>query len=111
LIAFCGLKCDKCLAFIATKDDDNLKRKETAELWSKQFNTVIKTEDINCEGCVSRNNVLFNHCTVCEIRKCGLSKGIMNCAYCTDYACDKLEDFFKLMPEAKNTLEVVRKAY
>ena len=111
MIAFCGLKCDECSAFIATEADDDLKRREAAELWSKQFNTVIKKEDINCKGCVSRNNVLFRHCHVCEIRKCGLSKGIMNCAYCADYACDKLENFFKIVPEVKKTLEVVRKAY
>ena len=109
MIAFCGLVCTECPAFIATKEDDNNKRKETAELWSKQFNASIKPEDINCSGCVSKSEVLFSHPRVCEIRKCGMDRGIINCAYCDDYACDRLNEFFKSVPDAKATLDGIRK--
>ncbi len=109
MIAFCGLVCNECPAFIATKEDDYDKRKETAEEWSKQFNTSIKPEDINCEGCVSNSEVLFSHPRVCEIRKCGQEKGIVNCAHCDEYACDRLSDFFKSVPSAKAILDSIRK--
>ncbi len=109
MIAFCGLVCSECPAFIATKEDDDNKRKETAEEWSKQFNTSIKPEDINCEGCVSNSEVLFSHPRLCEIRKCGQEKGITNCAHCDEYACDRLNDFFKGVPGAKVTLDSIRK--
>ena len=109
MIAFCGLVCNECPAFIATKENDNVRRKETAEEWSKQFNTSIKPEDINCEGCVSNSEVLFSHPRVCEIRKCGQEKGIVNCAHCDEYACDRLSDFFKSVPSAKAILDSIRK--
>ena len=109
MIAFCGLVCNECPAFIATKENDNVRRKETAEEWSKQFNTSIKPEDINCEGCVSNSEVLFSHPRVCEIRKCGQEKGIINCAHCDEYACDRLNEFFKGVPGAKVTLDSIRK--
>ena len=105
MIGFCGLICHECPAFIATEEDDDNKRKETAEEWSKQFNTSIKPEDINCEGCVSNSKVLFSHPRVCKIRKCGQKKGIMNCAYCDEYACYRLNKFFENVPDAKVTLD------
>lgn len=110
MIAFCGLNCGKCLAFIATQKDDDNERVKVAELWSKQFNADIKPEDINCEGCLSETGRLFTHCKVCEIRKCGLERHVENCAYCGDYACEKLSKFIDVVPEAKLTLEEIRKS-
>ena len=74
MIAYCGLDCAKCDAFIATKNNDNQKRIETAKNWSKEYNAEIKPEHINCDGCMSKSNKLFNHCLVCEIRKCAITK-------------------------------------
>ena len=52
----------------------------------------------------------FCYCHVCEIRKCGQEKQIKNCAYCADYACEKLEKFFTMAPAAKANLEDIKKA-
>jgi len=108
MIAYCGLNCYECPAFIATKNDDNAKRKETAELWSKQFGQEIKPEDINCVGCLT-TPVINYYCTVCEIRKCGRGRKVVNCAYCADYACEKLEKWFKMEPMSKTSLDEIRK--
>jgi len=54
------------------------------------------------------NKPVFNHCTVCEIRKCGKEKGVINCAYCDDYACDKLLKFFEMVPDNKKRLDAIR---
>ena len=109
MIAFCGLTCTECPAFIATRKDDDEERKKVAELWSKEFNYEIKPEDINCDGCLEESDLLFSHCKVCEIRKCGRKKEVKNCAYCSDYACEKLTKFFDMAPEAKSTLSEIRK--
>ena len=105
MIAFCGLECHQCGAFLATRDDDDAKRKEVAELWSKEFNANIQAEDIHCMGCGSEGEVLFSHCSVCEIRKCGMEKGLLNCGYCADYPCGKLEEFFVMVPESRVRLD------
>lgn len=109
MIAFCGLSCTDCPAFIATQKDDDEERKKVAEKWSKDHDVALKPEEINCDGCLIDGDRVFNYCKVCEIRKCGKEKKVKNCAYCEDYACDKLTKFFEMAPEAKTTLDGLRK--
>ncbi|MCK4352320.1 DUF3795 domain-containing protein [candidate division WOR-3 bacterium] len=110
MIAICGLVCTDCPAFIATQENDDEKRKKVAEMWSKAFNTDLKPENINCDGCLIEKGKLFGHCKVCEIRKCGLEKNVKNCACCDEYSCEKLNNLLKYMPEAKTTLEEIRRS-
>ena len=110
MVAFCGLACNECGAFLATRNDDDDKRAEVAELWSRLFKADIKQGDINCDGCLSKGGRLFSHCKVCEIRKCGDEKGVANCAYCDEYACDKLDWVFQAAPESKKRLDEIRSA-
>lgn len=109
MVAFCGLVCTDCKAFIATQENDDAKRRDVAEAWSKLFGREIKPEEINCDGCLSRDGRHIGYCNVCEIRKCGIEKGVKNCAYCVDYNCEKLARFFEQALEAKNTLEEIRR--
>jgi hypothetical protein len=108
MISICGLKCHECGAYLATINDDDKKRAEVAELWSKEYNIECKPEDIHCEGCLSESENLFSYAKVCELRKCGREKGVVNCAHCSDYACEKLEKFFQMAPSAKDKLEEIR---
>ena len=108
MIAYCGLVCSDCPAFVATVEDDDDKRREVAELWSNEFGGAFKAEDINCDGCLSRGPRVFGYCMKCEIRKCGQEKDVENCAYCDEYACEKLAGFLSQVPHAKERLEQVR---
>ena len=108
IIAYCGIACHECGAFIATQNNDDGKRAEVAKMWSKQFNSNIKPEDINCDGCQSNGERIFKHCNVCAIRACGKEKGVANCAHCDDYACSKLEGILQMLPESRKRLDSVR---
>ena len=119
MIACCGVECTKCLAFIATKENNDELRKKQAEEWSKQFDQTITPESINCDGCLSTGRHV-SYCSMCEIKKCCIEKTIENCAFCDDYACEMLGNAFKFMcevlemgidgvPEAQNNLEEIRK--
>jgi hypothetical protein len=55
MVAFCGLVCTDCKAFIATQEDDEAERRNVAEAWSKAFGKDIKPEEIDCDGCLTRN--------------------------------------------------------
>ena len=110
ITAICGLLCSQCGAFIATLNDDDAKRAEVAQVWSNQYNQVIEPSDINCLGCTSDSDCLFNHCSVCEIRKCAKKTQVENCAFCDDYACEKLEGFFQLVTDARKNLDTIRDA-
>ena len=107
-IAYCGLVCTDCGAYIATQKNDNKMRKAVAEDWTIKYKHNFKPEDINCDGCLTTTVKVIGHLNVCPIRKCGQEKGVVNCAYCDDYSCDKTEEFFKMVPTCKKTLNVIK---
>ena len=112
MISFCGLACTGCDAFPANQKKMTADEKiKVAEMWTQMYGHghAIKPEDMHCDGCQSNNGTLFNYCSMCEIRKCGIEKHIKNCAYCADYTCEKLNQFFAIAPVAKSTLEEIRK--
>lgn len=106
MIAFCGLTCTSCPAFIATREDNNEKRGEIAESWSTT-EYELKPEDINCDGCLTINGQTISFVGACEIRKCGIERKVENCAHCADYACEKLTLSHDRSPEARETLEEI----
>jgi Protein of unknown function (DUF3795) len=108
MLAYCGLDCEKCGAFIATATNDDALRAKTSAEWSKAFNVDIPPESINCTGC-SSDGVKFHYCAnMCEIRKCARERKFTTCAVCPDYGCDKLKAFQDMAPEAKTTLDAMR---
>jgi hypothetical protein len=107
-IAFCGIDCGECKAFIATEKNDNSMRNEIAKEWSKEFGHEIKPEEINCDGCLNVDGLHIGYCGMCEIRKCAMDKEIENCAYCTDFKCEKLVKFHEQASKAKQKLEDIR---
>lgn len=51
MIAYCGLDCEKCDAYLATINNDQDLREKTAKLWAELNQAPILPEHINCEGC------------------------------------------------------------
>jgi hypothetical protein len=108
IIGVCGIVCNECPAYKATQDNDDELRAKTADEWSQAYGADIKAENINCDGCTVEGKKI-HHCSECEIRACGIAKGHNNCSQCAEYSCEKLNEFFKMVPEAKATLENERK--
>jgi hypothetical protein len=108
MIACCGIECSTCEAFLATSRNDDRRRAEVAEKWSKQSGASIRPEQIQCTGCRS-DGVKFCCCeSMCEIRKCAVEKSLDTCAPCGDFPCGKLDPVFKGAPEARAALESLR---
>jgi hypothetical protein len=108
MVAYCGIVCTECPAYKATKNNDNKARAKVAEEWSKQFQHNLKAEDINCSGCLAVAEIQFGYCSLCDIRKCGSDREVLNCAYCVEYPCDRLSDFHAKVPDAKAKLDAIR---
>jgi hypothetical protein len=108
IVAYCGIVCTECPTYKATKKNDNKARAKIAEEWSRQYQHTFKTEDINCNGCLAAGDVQIGYCRVCEIRKCGSARKVLNCGYCVEYPCDKLNDFHARVVKAKAKLEAIR---
>ena len=100
VIACCGLNCATCDARIATINNDDNLRAQTAEKWKVQYNPNITSEHINCTGC-REEGAKFEHCNQCEIRKCVHLKNFQTCAECDKLEnCSLVENIHKYVPEA-----------
>lgn len=111
-IAYCGLVCQGCAIYLATREKDDGKRHkmrlDIAQQIEKRYGEKCKAEDVtDCDGCKSEARLL-PACGRCEIRKCARQKGFENCAHCSEYACEKLEGLFATDPEAKKRLDKIR---
>jgi hypothetical protein len=104
MIAYCGLVCTDCPAYLATKAGDEKKAQETAALWKKEYGIDVSVADVWCDGCLVAGKKCA-HCAECEIRACGIEKGVTNCGRCADFACAKIEGFFKMAPFARDVLQ------
>ncbi|MCG8639610.1 MAG: DUF3795 domain-containing protein [Desulfobacterales bacterium] len=100
IIAYCGLVCSECDVYIATINDDHNLRIELAKKYSNETHTA-KPEDFYCEGC---QNIQGEGC---EIRQCATKENLENCAFCSEYYCDKVEKHFENSPESKEILEKI----
>jgi hypothetical protein len=106
MIAYCGLDCRKCDAFIATQNQDFQRKREMAERWTKSLNIKFGPEDIDCTGCMSTK--ISGWCTkVCKIRPCAETKKVKTCAHCRDYPCQELQKFLSDEPKAAKTLDEI----
>lgn len=104
LIAYCGLDCAKCGAYVAMKTNDKALREKTAAEWTKIHNHNFTPEMINCVSCKG-NGIQICHCSQCEIRKCASQKGVINCGACNEFkTCKKINDFIAMVPHAAGNL-------
>ncbi len=108
IIAYCGLVCSDCPAYIATQANDSAALEAVAAQWREAYNAPdITVAAVCCDGCLSGPNKC-SHCAECEIRACGIARGVLNCAHCADYACDKLQRYFSFAPQMQTMLDQIR---
>ncbi len=115
MIAYCGLACGTCPIHLATMEQDKLKqqsmRAEIAKIFTEQYGMSIQVQDIaDCDGCRTGGR-LFSGCVRCEIRKCTAERKIESCAFCDEYACERLLTHFESDPTARMRLEELKESY
>lgn len=105
LIAICGLDCEQCDAYIATKNNDQALREKTAKLWAELNNAPILPEHINCEGCRMDGKKTVYCDSLCAIRQCALKKGLTTCGDCPEMEqCPTVGTVFAHNPQALENL-------
>jgi hypothetical protein len=110
-IAYCGLTCAYCPSYLITQTNDKDMIEKYVIKARNMYSPNGTAESLACDGCLSQDDErLYEHCVKCEIRACGKTRGVVNCAHCADYACSKLEEFFKTVPEARTTLDTVKQS-
>jgi len=89
LAAVCGLYCEACTLYIATKEDPK-RLKNLATLFK------LPEEEVKCYGCRSANRGPY--CKICKMYSCAAERGIDFCVECADYPCGDLKQFQSEMP-------------
>lgn len=91
MIAYCGLKCHECPAYIATKANDAEEIEKLAKMYSGNGQTFTP-EQVWCDGCLGENKRIFSWCAECPIRVCATEKQVSNCKNCGDFLCEIIEN-------------------
>ena len=111
MVAFCGIICTDCPAYLATQSNDREALERVLAHWRKEFNAPhIAIEDIVCDGCLTVDGRLNGYCRQCQIRPCGVERGVPNCAYCDEYVCDKLERLLAICDQMEGFFDFARPA-
>jgi len=84
LIGYCGLDCEKCDVFIATKTNDEELRQKTAKYWSELNNVTITADMMYCDGCRCDGKKTVYCESICEIKKCAEEKQHETCGSCAE---------------------------
>lgn len=109
-IAFCGLDCGQCPAFLAHMQDDQELRGKTAQEWSRIYGSNIQSDDVNCTGCLG-NGVQFPWCsTGCPIRICAMERHVSSCGVCSGYPCERVEFVTGHSQEARTRLDAISRS-
>ncbi len=107
MIAFCGLNCSMCPMYIATQADDDAGRAKAAEMLEKNYGLTFKPEEINCDGCHTKNGRILGYCKSCKMRACGMEKELEHCGHCDEQPCEFLTEFHTFSPNAKKAFDAV----
>jgi hypothetical protein len=109
IMAYCGLDCAKCEAFLATQKNDRAELERVAQKWS-EGGAKLTAEDVTCDGCFGKRLSKYARSN-CAIRACGIDKKVKNCAYCGEYKCEKIAKFLENAPKAAKNLDTIRKSW
>jgi len=112
-LGYCGLICQTCPIYVATriedKEEQERRRTEIARMCREEYGMMYDVKDIiDCDGCRTDNDILFSACRKCNIRNCASERGYENCAFCPEYPCRILEEFYIKDPSAKANLDNIR---
>ena len=111
MVAYCGITCSGCEAYVATQANDRAALESVAKHWEKEYAAQgLTVEAVTCDGCTANGGRLCWHAPQCDIRMCGMERGVETCGHCADYACEKLDGLFGAGSEQRQTLDSLRAA-
>ena len=93
LIQACGGYCANCPDYLAYINNDEKLKEQLAGQFSKQFGIEIKAEDVGCLG--YHGTIHKPWCASCNILQYTEEKGILTCAFCAQFPCDKSDKYYK----------------
>ncbi len=90
ILSRCGYRCDLCLAYQPNIQAHPENAQLISDGWFKFFGFRVPPEKIKCPGCLSDADETLD--IGCPVRPCVVARGLVNCAYCEAYVCEKLQE-------------------
>jgi hypothetical protein len=109
MYAVCGLDCAQCDGYKATQAKDEQAKEQVAARWRVEYgNPSVDAAYVTCDGYLS-TGILGGHCEECDVRRCGVGKGVPTCGHCADFdGCGTMADFLAYAPFLRPTLETLK---
>lgn len=105
MISYCGIDCEHCDAYVATRTCDNGLKARVAHQWSKIYGREITPEEVSCGGCTCVGTHGIYCDTMCRVKPCCREKGLAHCGRCAEFPCEKLKEIFAYYPGAEDRLK------
>jgi len=86
LLGVCGLYCGACYHYRASFPQGE-------HLLAEALRQGRNLEGFTCQGCRSDHLYVHPGCARCQIRACVDGRGILHCALCPEFPCDRLKAF------------------
>ena len=114
MVAYCGIDCAKCPAYRLPRLGERLHMKRFFQwllkrgMRSKGLN--LPDADVICDGCTAIDARILKPCLECAVRCCAMETGVVNCAHCPKFGCDRLQGVWKItvFRDAQPRLEKLR---
>jgi hypothetical protein len=98
--AVCGLFCEACSIYIASREDP-----DRLALIAAGFGQA--REETYCEGCRAGRRALY--CRSCKMFACAAEQGLAFCGECSRYPCTEIEAFAREYPHRAHVHEDLRR--
>lgn len=106
LIKACGGYCGNCPDYLAYINNDEVLKKQLAEQFSEELDMDIKPEAVGCLGC--HGTIHKPWCASCYILQCTEEKGVLTCAFCDEFLCEKSERYYQEQKESEGRAHILR---
>jgi hypothetical protein len=109
ILAFCGLNCAECEAYVATQAHDAAAIQAVVEKWKVENNlTRLTAESVMCDGCLTASTQVCSYCYECPVRACAQQRGVESCGLCAEFSnCATINEFLSMAPVARDTLNAI----
>jgi hypothetical protein len=90
ILSRCGYRCDLCLAYVPNVEANPSNRDVLSDGWHAYFGFRIPPARVQCDGCMAEAPRLIDQ--ACPVRPCAIARGVANCAACSEYVCERLQE-------------------
>lgn len=104
-MAYCGINCETCKLYQASKFKSNKLLYKLAEEWGNLYNRTFELEKLKCFGC--KSDVVFELCNKCQIKLCNIERRIKTCTECSEYPCERIQQFIEWQKKEKTGVEMI----